>query len=37
LFQPDIPSIDHIDPDITIRGLVLIYQRNVKSPRALKA
>lgn len=33
LFQPDIPTIEHIDPDLTIRGLVLIYKRNArKSP-----
>ncbi len=37
LFQPDIPAIEHIDPDLTIRGLVLIYQRNVKTLRVLKA
>src|SRR5215813_9666981 len=30
LFRPDIPSIDHIDPDLTIRGLVSIYQRNAR-------
>jgi type III pantothenate kinase len=28
LFQPDIPAIDHIDADLTISGLVLVYQRN---------
>jgi type III pantothenate kinase len=28
LFQPDIPAIDHIDPDLTIRGLVQVYRRN---------
>jgi type III pantothenate kinase len=28
LFEPDIPVIEHVDPDLTIRGLVLIYQRN---------
>jgi type III pantothenate kinase len=37
LFQPDIPTIEHIDPDLTIRGLILIYQRNIKTRRALKA
>src|SRR5215475_7591195 len=37
LFRPDIPSIDHIDPDLTVRGLVLIYQRNANRPRAQKA
>ena len=34
LFQPDIPAIEHIDPDLTIRGLMLIHARNaVKQPR----
>ncbi|MBV8976142.1 MAG: type III pantothenate kinase [Alphaproteobacteria bacterium] len=28
LFQPDIPAIDHVDPDLTIRGLVHIFHRN---------
>ncbi|HEX2593481.1 MAG TPA: type III pantothenate kinase [Rhizomicrobium sp.] len=28
LFQPDIPTIEHIDPDLTMRGLVQIYYRN---------
>ena len=28
LFQHDIPGIEHIDPDITIRGLMLIHARN---------
>ena len=28
LFRPDIPAIDHIDPDLTMRGLMLIYARN---------
>jgi len=37
LFKPDIPTIDHIDPDLTVRGLVLIYQRNANRPRAQKA
>jgi type III pantothenate kinase len=37
LFKPDIPAIDHVDPDLTVRGLVLIYQRNVNRPRAQKA
>src|SRR6201999_194440 len=37
LFRPDIPTIDHIDPDLTVRGLVLIYQRNANRPRAQKA
>src|SRR5215475_7434508 len=37
LFKPDIPAIDHIDPDLTVRGLVLIYQRNANRPRAQKA
>jgi type III pantothenate kinase len=33
LFQPDIPTIDHIDPDLTIRGLVLVHQRNASKAR----
>jgi type III pantothenate kinase len=28
LFRPDIPSIDHVDPDLTMRGLMLIHARN---------
>ena len=28
LFRQDIPAIDHVDPDLTIRGLILIYNRN---------
>jgi type III pantothenate kinase len=28
LFQPDIGTIDHVDPDLTMRGLMLIYARN---------
>ena len=28
LFQPDIPAIDHVDPDLTIRGLIQIHARN---------
>src|SRR6201996_3256989 len=30
LFRPDIPQIDHIDPDLTLRGLMLIHARNAK-------
>jgi type III pantothenate kinase len=30
LFRPDIAAIDHIDPDLTLRGLMLIYARNAK-------
>jgi type III pantothenate kinase len=30
LFRPDLPAIDHIDPDLTMRGLMLIHARNVK-------
>ncbi|HEY4274136.1 MAG TPA: type III pantothenate kinase [Rhizomicrobium sp.] len=30
LFRPDIPAIEHIDPDLTIRGLMLIHDRNAK-------
>jgi len=32
LFRPDLPAIEHIDPDLTIRGLVLIHARNAKQP-----
>ncbi|HWA69061.1 MAG TPA: type III pantothenate kinase [Rhizomicrobium sp.] len=28
LFQPDIPAIDHVDPDLTMRGLMLIHAQN---------
>jgi type III pantothenate kinase len=28
LFRPDIPAIEHIDPDLTMRGLMLIHARN---------
>ena len=28
LFRPDIPAIDYIDPDLTMRGLMLIHARN---------
>ena len=30
LFRPDLPAIDHIDPDLTMRGLMLIHARNAK-------
>ena len=30
LFRPDIPAIDHVDPDLTMRGLMLIHARNAK-------
>jgi len=30
LFRPDIPSIDRVDPDLTMRGLMLIHARNKK-------
>ena len=30
LFRPDIPAIDHVDPDLTMRGLMLIHARNRK-------
>lgn len=30
LFRPDLPSIDHVDPDLTMRGLMLIHARNAK-------
>jgi type III pantothenate kinase len=31
LFGPDLPAIDHVDPDLTMRGLMLIHARNRKS------
>ena len=31
LFQPDLPAIDHVDPDLTMRGLMLIHARNRKT------
>ncbi|MEP6831657.1 MAG: type III pantothenate kinase, partial [Rhizomicrobium sp.] len=30
LFRPDIPSITNFDPDLTLRGLMLIHARNAK-------
>jgi type III pantothenate kinase len=30
LFQPDLPGIDHVDADLTMRGLMLIHTRNRK-------
>src|SRR5580692_5631508 len=32
LFRPDLPAIDHVDPDLTMRGLVQIHARNAKQP-----
>ncbi len=31
LFHPDIAAIDHVDPDLTMRGLMLIHARNKKT------
>jgi type III pantothenate kinase len=31
LFHPDIPAIDHVDPDLTMRGLMLIHARNART------
>jgi len=31
LFRPDIPAIEHVDPDLTMRGLMLIHARNKKA------
>ena len=36
-FHRQTQAIDHLDPDLTIRGLIQIYERNAKKPRALKA
>jgi type III pantothenate kinase len=33
LFRPDIPAIEHIDPDLTMRGLMLIHARNAAKPK----
>jgi type III pantothenate kinase len=30
LFRPDMPLLDHIDPDLTMRGLMLIHAKNSK-------
>ena len=30
LFRPDLAMIDHIDPDLTMRGLMLIHARNAR-------
>src|ERR1700760_4520379 len=30
LFRPDLDMIDHVDPDLTMRGLMLIHARNSK-------
>jgi type III pantothenate kinase len=30
LFRPDLPMIDHVDQDLTMRGLMLIHARNAK-------
>ena len=31
LFHPDIPAIEHVDPDLTMRGLMLIHARNIRT------
>ncbi len=31
LFHKQTPAIDHLDPDLTIRGLMLIHARNATS------
>ncbi|MGN6515005.1 MAG: type III pantothenate kinase [Rhizomicrobium sp.] len=36
-FHRQTQMIDHLDPDLTIRGLIQIHARNAKTPRALKA
>jgi type III pantothenate kinase len=30
LFHPDIPAIQYVDPDLTMRGLMLIHARNLR-------
>lgn len=35
-FHRQTQAIDHLDPDLTIRGLIQIYARNAKTPRVLK-
>jgi len=34
LFHRQISAIDHVDADLTIRGLMLVHQRNAHRPRA---
>ena len=34
LFERDIPGIDQVDADLTIKGLILIHARNQKSRAA---
>lgn len=36
-FHRQTQAIDHLDHDLTIRGLIQIYARNAKTPRVLKA
>jgi type III pantothenate kinase len=36
-FHRQTQAIDHLDHDLTIRGLIQIYARNAKAPRTLKA
>ena len=31
LFHRDIPAIEHVDPDLTMRGLMLIHARNTRT------
>ena len=35
LFHKQIAAIDHVDPDLTIRGLVLVHKRNAEATQAL--
>ncbi len=35
LFHKQITAIDHLDPDLTIRGLVLVHKRNAGAVRAV--
>jgi type III pantothenate kinase len=37
LFYKQTPAIDHIDPDLTIRGLVLIHARNAAAKASVKS
>ena len=34
LFEKDILAIEHIDPDLTIRGLLLIHRRNAGAKKS---
>jgi type III pantothenate kinase len=37
IFQRQVAGIDHVEPDLTIRGLMLIYARNQAKAKPDKA